>query len=109
MVVPRSLMSYCSVIMISHTMWVVKDVRHRCDGSATGSLGEPDSVRGGPASTTAADKDPAQAELGRGTLMRKVAAMRRATRPVQVFFGGCALYPSTMSLRRPSQPYMSDQ
>ena len=35
MAVFRSLVSYCSVSMISQMMWAVKDVRHRCDGSAT--------------------------------------------------------------------------
>ena len=32
-------MSYCSVAMISQMLWLVKDVRHRCDGSATRLLG----------------------------------------------------------------------
>ena len=33
--VGSSLVSYCSVAMISQMMWSVKDMRHRCDGSAT--------------------------------------------------------------------------
>jgi hypothetical protein len=33
--VGSSLVSYCSIAMISQMMWLVKDVRHRCDGSAT--------------------------------------------------------------------------
>lgn len=32
-----SLVSYCSVTMISQTMWPVKDLRHRCEGTATHS------------------------------------------------------------------------
>ena len=33
--VGSSLVSYCSVAMISQMMWSVKGVRHRCEGSAT--------------------------------------------------------------------------
>lgn len=73
MALVRSLVSYCSVTMISQTMWAVKDMRHRCDGAATRLRASLDWVLG--------LKTQAQAELEWGTLMRKEAAMERAGRP----------------------------